>query len=156
MAVCKFFGINAELISAALEEYEPKTTDLSLNVQKKNDLIIDAYNANPPTSMKASLDFFTSIPSILPKMVILGEMKELGEVCYDEHRKMMEFLKDQPYDKIYLVGGELFKYQPDNTYRLFENVEELIDTLKNESVEGYYILLKGSHSVHLEKAIGFL
>ncbi len=54
--------------------------------------------------MKASLDFFTSIPSILPKMVILGEMKELGEVCYDEHRKMMEFLKDQPYDKIYLVG----------------------------------------------------
>lgn len=154
VAVCKFFGINAELISAALEEYEPKNHRSQFKRTEKNDLIIDAYNANP-TSMKASLDFFTSIPSILPKMVILGEMKELGEVCYDEHRKMMEFLKDQPYDKIYLVG-ELFKYQPDNTYRLFENVEELIDTLKNESVEGYYILLKGSHSVHLEKAIGFL
>ncbi|MDD2247158.1 MAG: UDP-N-acetylmuramoyl-tripeptide--D-alanyl-D-alanine ligase [Proteiniphilum sp.] len=154
VAVCKFFGINAELISAALEEYEPKNHRSQFKRTEKNDLIIDAYNANP-TSMKASLDFFTSIPSTLPKMVILGEMKELGEVCYDEHRKMMEFLRDQPYDKIYLVG-ELFKHQPDNTYCLFENVEELIETLKNESVEGYYILLKGSHSVHLEKAIGFL
>jgi UDP-N-acetylmuramoyl-tripeptide--D-alanyl-D-alanine ligase len=64
VAVCKFFGINAERISAALEEYEPQNHRSQFKRTEKNDLIIDAYNANP-TSMKASLDFFTSIPSSL-------------------------------------------------------------------------------------------
>ncbi len=76
MAVSKYFGINAERISAALEEYEPQNHRSQFKRTERNDLIIDAYNANP-TSMKTSLEFFTSIPASLPKMVILGEMKEL-------------------------------------------------------------------------------
>jgi UDP-N-acetylmuramoyl-tripeptide--D-alanyl-D-alanine ligase len=153
VAVCKFFGINAELISAALEEYEPKNHRSQFKRTEKNDLIIDAYNANP-TSMKTSLEFFTTVPSSLPKMVILGEMKELGEISRVEHQRMLDFLQKQSYARVYLVGDIFRELIPANaTYHFFEDVEALIKSLNEDPLTGYYILLKGSHSVHLEKAV---
>lgn len=154
VAVCKFFGINAEQISASLQEYEPKNHRSQFMRTDKNDLIIDAYNANP-TSMKASLEFFSTIPSAMPKMVILGEMKELGKGSEEEHQKLIHFLKEETFEKIYLVG-DLFKGFPKNNFRLFDNPEALIAELKTKPIKGYYILLKGSHSVHLEKVIDYL
>jgi len=156
VAVSKFFGINAERISAALEEYEPQNYRSQFKRTERNDLIIDAYNANP-TSMKASLDFFTSIPSSMPKMVILGEMKELGAISEEEHLKVVDFLKNQSYDRVYLVGNVFRNLIPsDESYRFFEDVESLIESLNAHPVTGHYILLKGSHSVHLEKAVDSL
>jgi UDP-N-acetylmuramoyl-tripeptide--D-alanyl-D-alanine ligase len=151
VAVSKFFGINAEYINAALEEYEPTNHRSQFKRTGKNDLIIDAYNANP-TSMRASLEFFSSVSSPLPKMVILGEMKELGKSSDEEHEKMIQFLNEQPYDKVWLVG----KWAGNEAFRLFDNVEELIAALEKKPVSNHYILLKGSHSVHLEKAIDSL
>jgi len=153
VAVSKYFGINAERISAALEEYEPQNYRSQFKRTERNDLIIDAYNANP-TSMKTSLEFFTSIPSSLPKMVILGEMKELGEISLEEHQKMIDFLQRQSYTRIYLVGGIFSEMMPaDESYLFFEDVEALVKSLQEEPLTGYYILLKGSHSVHLEKVV---
>ena len=156
VAISKFFGINSERISHALEEYEPQNHRSQFKRTEKNDLIIDAYNANP-TSMKASLGFFTTIPTSLPKMVILGEMKELGAIAREEHQRMIDFLKDHPFDRVILVGG-MFKELSlsDTNYRLYDDVEGLIESLEKEPIEKYYILLKGSHSVELEKAIDYL
>lgn len=156
VAVCKFFGINAERISAALEEYEPTNHRSQFKRTEKNDLIIDAYNANP-TSMKASLEFFSSIPASMPKMVILGEMKELGETNDEEHEQIVRYLEKQSFDKVYLVGSVFSKWvSENNTFRLYENVDNLIKILEKEPVSNHYILLKGSNSVHLEKAIDSL
>lgn len=153
VAVSKFFGINAERISAALEEYEPQNHRSQFKRTERNDLIIDAYNANP-TSMKTSLEFFTTVPSSLPKMVILGEMKELGEISRVEHQRMLDFLQKQSYARVYLVGDIFRELIPANaTYHFFEDVEALIRSLNEDPLTGYYILLKGSHSVHLEKAV---
>ena len=156
VAVSKFFGINAERISAALEAYEPKNNRSQFKRTAMNDLIIDAYNANP-TSMKASLEFFSSIPTSLPKMVILGEMKELGAIGDEEHLKMVQFLRKQPYNRVCLVGS-VFKHHTgeDDSFHLFEDVEQLIGMLEKEPVSNHYILLKGSHSIHLEKAVDYL
>ncbi|MCE5206140.1 MAG: UDP-N-acetylmuramoyl-tripeptide--D-alanyl-D-alanine ligase [Porphyromonadaceae bacterium] len=156
VAVSKYFGINADRISAALEEYEPQNHRSQFKRTEQNDLIIDAYNANP-TSMKTSLEFFTSVPSSLPKMVILGEMKELGEISQEEHQRMIDFLQRQSYTRIYLVGDTFRKMLPANSsYRFFEDVDALVKSLNDEPLTGYYILLKGSHSVHLEKAVNYL
>lgn len=156
VAISKFFGINAERISAALEEYEPTNYRSQFMRTEKNDLIIDTYNANP-TSMKTSLDFFTSIPTSLPKMVILGEMKELGDVSEEEHRKMVKYLEKQSFLLRYLVGG-VFKYllEEKENCRYFENVDDLIKELENNPVKDYYIFIKGSHSVQLDKVISYL
>ena len=156
VAVSKFFGINAERISSALEEYEPTNYRSQFMRTEKNDLIIDAYNANP-TSMKTSLDFFKSIPSTLPKMVVLGEMKELGDISKDEHGEMLKYLHKQSFSQIYLVGT-IFKKMviEDERFNVFENVNELIEKLKEEPVKDYYIFLKGSNSVQLDKSIEYL
>lgn len=156
VAISKFFGINAERISAALEEYEPTNYRSQFMRTEKNDLIIDTYNANP-TSMKTSLDFFASIPTILPKMVILGEMKELGAFSVEEHKKMIDYLEKQTFTLKYLVGS-IFKnlIKDDDKCRYFENVEELIKELESNPVSNHYIFLKGSHSVQLEKVISYL
>jgi UDP-N-acetylmuramoyl-tripeptide--D-alanyl-D-alanine ligase len=90
-------------------------------------------------------------------MVILGEMKELGDVSDEEHRKMVQFLREQYYDSVYLVGS-VFKNQTDagDVFHLFEDIDELIVMLEKEPVSDHYILLKGSHSIHLEKAVSYL
>ncbi len=156
VAVSKFFGINSERISSSLEEYEPTNYRSQFKRTDKNDLIIDSYNANP-TSMKTSLDFFISTPTNLPKMVILGEMKELGDVSIEEHKKLVKYLDDKSFSLICLVG-EVFKDMnlDSNKYLLFSNVENLIEKLKSESVKDYYIFIKGSHSVRLDKVLEYL
>ncbi|OPZ29249.1 MAG: UDP-N-acetylmuramoyl-tripeptide--D-alanyl-D-alanine ligase [Bacteroidetes bacterium ADurb.BinA174] len=154
-AIGKYFGINAEYISDALEAYEPKNNRSQFERTQRNDLIIDAYNANP-TSMKVMLDFFAKISTDLPKAVILGEMKELGSIAEEEHRKMLDYLSEQTFDKVYLVGN-IFQKAQELTYAyIFETVDQLNEELKQNPMVGYYVLLKGSHSVSLEKAIPFL
>lgn len=155
VAVGKFFGINADRISAALQEYEPKNNRSQFERTEKNDLIIDAYNANP-TSMKAMLEFFAKIPTDLPKAVILGEMKELGAIAEEEHAKMLEFLHRQTFEKMYLVGSIFKKTEKLPNACFFETVEELTEELKQHPLTGHYVLLKGSNSVHLEKAVEWL
>ena len=156
VAVSKFFGINAERISSSLEEYEPTNYRSQFMRTTKNDLIIDTYNANP-TSMKTSLDFFISIPSSMPKMAILGEMKELGEISESEHKRMITYLSDNSNMEIYLVG-QIFNNMivPDSKYKFFESVVELNAFLKSNPIKGYYIFIKGSHSIQLDKVIEFL
>lgn len=157
VAVSKFFGVDTPSISRALQEYEPRNNRSQFRRTEKNDLIMDAYNANP-TSMKASLEFFAKIPSQQPKAVILGEMKELGDVSAEEHSKIIGFLRENPFPKVFLVGA-MFQLpagdkHPD--FALFATVDELIAHLRQHPLEGHYVLLKGSHSVQLEKAVDVL
>ena len=156
VAVSKFFGINAERISSSLEDYEPTNYRSQFMRTTRNDLIIDTYNANP-TSMKTSLDFFISIPSSLPKMAILGEMKELGEISEREHKRMIAYLTDNSNMEIYLVG-QIFNniIVPNSKYKCFESVVELNYFLKSNTIKGYYIFIKGSHSIQLDKTIEYL
>lgn len=158
-AIGKYFGINGQLISDALEKYQPMNNRSQFERTASNDLIIDSYNANP-TSMKVSLEFFVKIPSSLPKVVILGDMKELGEISTDEHKMLIEFVSKQNLDKIYLVGSifhEISKSLNTNkSILVFENIDQLNEKLKAEPISGHYILLKGSNSIGLDKAIKYL
>lgn len=157
VSIGKYYGINAKYISQALEEYMPQNNRSQFERTENNDLIIDAYNANP-TSMKIALNFFLTIPSDLPKAVILGEMKELGNISGKEHEKLIAFLNSNPLDKIFLVGSSFVEHESlmNNNFSVFKTVEELNDHLSNNPLSGYYILLKGSHSVHLERCIDYL
>ncbi|MEN6589236.1 MAG: UDP-N-acetylmuramoyl-tripeptide--D-alanyl-D-alanine ligase, partial [Proteiniphilum sp.] len=80
--------------------------------------------------------------------------KELCAICEEEHLWIVNFIKNQSYDRVYLVGNVFRNLIPsDESYRFFEDVESLIASLNAEPVTGHYILLKGSHAVHLEKAV---
>lgn len=153
-AVCigLFFEVSALQIDKALADYVPTNNRSQLEHTQHNHLIIDAYNANP-TSMTAALSNF-HLMKVAPKMVILGAMRELGTHSDEEHRAISRLLDEYCFDRVCLVGDEFL--HTGHTVRTFHDVEELIEALKSEPPQGYYILIKGSNSVKLTKAIPYL
>ncbi len=138
-------NIPFEQINHALENYVPTNNRSQLTETATNHLIVDAYNANP-TSMKAAIDNFR-LMEVSPKMAILGKMGELGDVCLEEHQKLVDMLKEAKFDEVWLVGDE-FK-QTDCSFHIFNNIEEVKAAIQHQQPQGHYILIKGSNSNRL-------
>ena len=85
------FGVSDAQICHALESYIPNNNRSQMTVTERNTLVVDAYNANP-TSMNAAVDNFKRM-EVSPKMVILGEMGELGTSSHEEHLKLVAQLR---------------------------------------------------------------
>ena len=151
-AVGTRFGVNAADINEAISSYEPTNSRSQLMKTTHNTLIIDAYNANP-TSMEAALMNFAQMDAE-PKMVILGEMKELGEASRNEHLRILELLTKLNFARTWTVGQEFVN--PSFTFKNFKSTEEVIDILKAEQPEGMTILIKGSNSVRLSALVPYL
>lgn len=139
------FGVAPEQICHAIESYVPSNNRSQLTETPHNHLIVDAYNANP-TSMAAALDNF-SVMQVAPKMAILGEMRELGDSSHEEHVRMVEKLKQCPFDEVWLVGNEFDDI--DCPYRKFADVEQVKAEISANRPQGYYILIKGSNGNRL-------
>lgn len=149
-----FFGVAPKDISEALEEYTPSNNRSQLTVTKENQLVVDAYNANP-TSMKAALDNFRLIKAA-HKMCILGQMGELGAVSEEEHQKVVDLVGECGFEQVWLVGENFAKTQHPDSYRLFANVEEVEAAIQQKKPQGFLILIKGSNSNRLVQTVDVL
>lgn len=147
-----YFGVPADKIDDALNEYTPQNNRSQLKQTEDNVLIIDAYNANP-TSMMAALENFKRM-TVEHKMVILGDMKELGADSAMEHQKVIDFLDNTPAIQAFLVGDAFTAVG--QCYRTYPNVEALIEYLKENKPKGNTILIKGSNSIKLIHVVDFL
>lgn len=152
VAVGRYFKIPAERISRTIAAYEPTNHRSQLIKTANNEVIIDAYNANP-TSMKAALDNFSALEGD-KKAVILGDMKELGPTSDQLHQDIVNLLKQDNFD-IVLLCGEHFQKVADG-YTTFTTTEELKEYLQQHTLEGYRVLVKGSHSMSLENMVDLL
>ena len=152
IAVGRYFGVDADDICRALSDYLPQNNRSQLMETGHNRLIVDAYNANP-TSMMAALENFRRMQAE-HKMVILGDMRELGEASLDEHRKVIGFLDECRFDRVLLVGPEFKKAT--SSYGHFEDVDEAVEALKADKPEGFTILIKGSNSLRLSRIPEYL
>ncbi|GHU54218.1 UDP-N-acetylmuramoyl-tripeptide--D-alanyl-D-alanine ligase [Bacteroidia bacterium] len=152
VAVGRYFKIPAERISRAITSYEPSNNRSQLKQTAHNSLIIDAYNANPD-SMKAALSNFSDL-QVSPKVVILGDMKELGAETIELHQEVCNEIKDAKFDKVFLCGENFT--QTGKGFSTYSTTDALIDALKQHPLKGYHILIKGSRSMALEKVIEFL
>ena len=139
------FGVDRKKICAALESYVPSNNRSQMTVTADNHLVVDAYNANP-SSMAAALDNFCRM-EVPHKMVILGDMRELGDASAEEHQKVVDRLKEAGFDEVWLVGDEFMKTPCD--FRKFHDVEEVKEAISTEHPTGRYILIKGSNSTKL-------
>ena len=158
-AICvgRYFGVSEEAALAAIRAYVPSNNRSQLMQTEHNTVVVDAYNANP-TSMQAAIEAFDKgqrdkVQST-KDAYILGAMRELGEYSHLEHQNIVNILLERKADKVLLVGNE---YQETTApYPVFENVEALCEHLRQEPLQGYRILLKGSRSNQLEKVIPLL
>ena len=150
IAVGSYFGVPANDIKEALESYQP-TNSRSQVIEGKNHIIMDAYNANP-TSMKASVMNFKAIGGEQP-LPILGDMLELGEASEQEHRKILNLLKELGFQQAFLVGPNFSRFNDNSAYLSFPSVDELLAYLEQHPITGHTLLVKGSHGIHLEKIL---
>ena len=157
-AICvgTYFGVSEEAALAAIRAYVPSNNRSQLMQTARNTVVIDAYNANP-TSMQAAIEAFGKgqrDKEGIKEAYILGAMRELGEYSHLEHQNIVNMLLERKADKVLLVGPEY--RETTAPYPIYENVEALCEALKETPLVGYRILLKGSRSNQLEKAIGAL
>ena len=152
VAVGRFFKIPAERISRAIAAYEPTNNRSQLKKTENNELIIDAYNANP-SSMKVALDNFITMP-VQPKAIILGDMRELGPTSDELHAEVVEQIKKGQFDKVFLCGEHFSKVGKE--FSPFATTEAMVEELRKQPLKGYHILIKGSHSMGLEKLADIL
>ncbi|MEI6048577.1 MAG: UDP-N-acetylmuramoyl-tripeptide--D-alanyl-D-alanine ligase [Bacteroidota bacterium] len=149
-----FLGVEMNDIAGAIENYQPANNRSQIKITKNNTLICDSYNANP-TSMRLALESFSGIQAER-KLVILGDMLELGEKSEDEHIKLLNELQSHKIEKILLVGTQFQKASSKYGIKSFSDVNTLIDFLKSEPVTGNTILIKGSRGIGLEKIYNLL
>jgi len=147
ISVGSHFGLSPEIISIALENYLPQNNRSQFIKGENNELILDSYNSNPD-SLKVALANFTS-DEHSNKAVILGDMFELGNFAYEEHKIILETLVESSFQLTILVGP-LFK-QFENEYPDFNFYENTAELLKHiQSLNQMRILIKGSRGVKLE------
>jgi UDP-N-acetylmuramoyl-tripeptide--D-alanyl-D-alanine ligase len=148
------YGVSETDICAALEEYTPKNKRSELQQTEHNTLIVDAYNANP-TSMKAALENFSLIPHP-DKLLILGEMRELGAASAEEHQAIVTLLQALEFKNVWLVGPEFAAVAEATPFRCFADVEEVKETLRLFPLSEKLILIKGSNGTKLFQLPEFL
>ncbi|MBP5318042.1 MAG: UDP-N-acetylmuramoyl-tripeptide--D-alanyl-D-alanine ligase [Paludibacteraceae bacterium] len=145
VCVARYFDVPLKKIAAALQAYQPSNNRSQLLKTQRNTLIVDAYNANP-TSMAAAIHNFAAITAP-DKMLILGDMGELGADSPAEHRKVLDLLHQNGFEQVWLVGPKFAA--EDQAYRHFANVQEVQAELQAQPVQGKTILIKGSNAQKL-------
>ena len=162
VAVGHYFDIDEERIRHAIGGYVPDNNRSQRTETGRNTLIVDCYNANP-SSMRASVRNFLAEPpgARSRRLLILGDMLELGAWSEQEHRDIIALAAQSPDARLMLVGQEFagayagMEPQPARV-TLCPSREELIEELRRSPVEDAFVLVKGSRGIGLEKALGEL
>ena len=155
LAVGQFFGVPVEKAEAAIAGYQPKNNRSQVITKGSNTIIMDAYNANPD-SVKVAIENLKAM-KVAHKVVILGDMLELGADSDKEHREVGREVGKAGFNIAFFCGPGMAKAReafPQSLY--FETKEQLINYLKNHPIEESTILIKASRGIGLEKVMDVL
>lgn len=156
LCVGKFFEVDAKKANAAVSGYVPANNRSQL-IEKENGnmIIMDAYNANP-TSMKAAIENFAAL-NRPKKVLIVGDMKELGEDSVKEHHDLGRLIAKYDFDRVLLCGLSIIEVMDNNPDAIhFESREMLLNYLKSKKYRDTTFLVKGSRSMGLEEVADYL
>jgi len=150
----RFFKVGDEAIKQAVESYQPSNNRSQVKTTQKNLLVLDAYNANP-VSMEAALRFFAS-SSYGNKVVILGDMLELGSESDNLHKHILTLLEELSFSEAYLVGPVFTRVNTKREFLCFGDSELARLWFEHHRPEGKSFLLKGSRGIKLETVADIL
>jgi UDP-N-acetylmuramoyl-tripeptide--D-alanyl-D-alanine ligase len=155
ITIGKYFGVEDLAIKQALESYIPENNRSQLIKKGNNEIILDAYNANP-SSMKVAIENFILL-SKKNKIVFLGDMFELGEESQLEHKGVVDLLINQNEIDCYFIGKDFFynKIIKPNFF-FFDSFETFSSFIKDKKLENNMILIKGSRGMALERALDYI
>ena len=149
VTVGKFFEVPEDQVRLAIENYVPSNSRSQLVIKDSNNIILDAYNANP-SSMKLAIENFAGNTD-KNKILMLGAMAELGKESLQEHEMIIDLIKKYTWKEVVLVGGDFLKLP--HPFLSFENSIQAKEWFSQQQIKNSYILVKGSRSMKMEKVI---
>lgn len=152
----KFFGVPMEKAIDGIVAYRPENMRSQLVEKRSNLIILDAYNANP-SSMEVAIRTFGQMTGRKHKMIILGDMFELGDHAEVEHRRLGEIVNEYTFDKVCFTGKltvSALEVAPKSLY--FPDPFSFRVWLQDSKLEDYLILIKGSRGMKLEGLVDFI
>ena len=158
VAVGRHFGVEEAQIGAAIAEYVPSNNRSQQVRTEANLLTVDCYNANP-SSMAAAVAVHnaTEHSGYHRKVLILGDMLELGEWSHEEHEKIVQAAVEGPADRIILVGKNFgATTSKDGRIVRCATAEDVVWLLSEQPLRRAFVLIKGSRGVGLERVLGAL
>ena len=158
LAVGEHFGVAKEDALRAIAEYLPSNNRSQSQKTERNLLTVDCYNANPSSMGVAIANHAASSHAEYPhKVMILGDMLELGEWSAEEHERILREALASDAERVLLVGRNFMQTtEGDERVERFATAEELGEWLERASLVGAFVLVKGSRGVGLERCLGRL
>ncbi|WP_304068944.1 UDP-N-acetylmuramoyl-tripeptide--D-alanyl-D-alanine ligase [Pedobacter glucosidilyticus] len=147
-------GLNAVEINYGIANYAPQNNRSQIIKTAKNTIIGDFYNANP-SSMQVAIDNIVKLEAAY-KVLILGDMFELGDETLAEHTTILNKIKDNQFNEVYLVGHNFYKLKHQYPYVFFETAEACKQYLSENPLTDGLLLLKGSRGMKLEVLLDVL
>lgn len=149
VAVGHHFGVPAENIKKAIEDYTPGNSRSQLVQYGSVKVILDAYNANPG-SMRSAIINFAGIQAN-NKILILGAMAELGASSIAEHEAIAALIGQYKWKDVLLTGGDFLNIA--HPYHTATGAADATAWLEKHLCEDAYLLVKGSRSMQMEKVL---
>ncbi len=146
--VGNFFKVEDDLVREAIEGYVPTNNRSQLHKTANNVLILDHYNANP-SSMSLAIENFSQM-QFQNKMLVLGDMLELGGEAFKEHALILQLLREKKMEDYILVGPIFSALQKEKS---FVSSEKALEYLQKNPAKQKTILIKGSRGIALEEVI---
>ncbi len=155
IAVGKHFGLSDAQCKEGIATYQPTNHRSQYIKIGSNQVLMDAYNANP-SSMHAAISHFAETDNE-PKILILGDMYELGDLSKAEHEALGKLIASFSFEKVLLIGEHMqhaLKHLPKAFY--FPDKFGLHNWLQDHPIKSSYLLVKGSRGIQLESVLPFL
>ena len=149
------FGVSLTDIKSAIEGFVPQNNRSQMLAINSNEIILDAYNANP-SSMVVALENFFQLEN-KNKIAILGDMFELGGESLEEHQSIVDLVNNNNSVTTYFIGKDFFsnKIQNENCH-FFLTFEDFAQSINGKAMSNSLILIKGSRGMALERTLGIL
>lgn len=152
-AIGLHFGIPLHTIKQAIESYIPENNRSQVIEKNSNKLILDAYNANP-TSMELALNNFLRDKQ-KSKIVILGDMFEVGETSHKEHQHIVDLLEKSELKYAFVCGYNFYKTSVQKVVKTAD-FATLKAEVEKHNFQNNTILIKGSRGMQLERILEVL
>ncbi len=155
-AIARYFNVVETDVCQALAAYNPDNNRSQKVLKESNEIFLDAYNANP-SSMEASIKNFINYSTEKSKVVILGDMFELGDDSEKEHSSLGKLVASGDFETVVLYGENMkhaLIHLPQAYY--FTDKFSIHNWVNDKNFENKAFLIKGSRGVGLETVVQFI